>query len=98
MTSDSANDVARGAGLRQNLVDQLTMHISQPEITPRVSKRQLFMIKAQAVEHCGVQVMDADWVLCGFEAELVSGTVNRSALDATAGQPHAETPMIVIPS
>ena len=56
----------------------------------------MLLFQAEQVQERGVIVVMADGVRDGLVAKLVRFAVNRSALHASAGQPHAEPIGIVI--
>ena len=56
------------------------------------------MIEPEQLENGGMQVMHVDRVFHRLEAELIGGAVDLPALDASAGQPDGESPVIVIAS
>src|SRR5205823_5188828 len=57
---------------------------------------QAFVIDAHLVQNGGVQVVDVGAFLLGTVAELVGGAVGHAALEAAAGQPDGEAPVVVI--
>lgn len=56
------------------------------------------MVEAEAVQHCRMQVMDARRLINSFEPNVISGSVNCSALDAASGQPDTEAPVVMVSS
>ena len=54
------------------------------------------MVDPQAVQHRGVQVMRGHGVFADVVREIVGLAVSDAGLDASAGQPHAETARMVI--
>ena len=66
--------------LGQQVVDDLPVHIGQPEIAAGVAVGQLLVIDAQDVQQRGVQVVDGDAVFDGAEAEFVGCAVGRCRL------------------
>ena len=72
------------------------MHVGQAEVATGVAKCELLVIKAQAMQHRGVQVMHTHWVFDGFEADVVGCSIGRAAFDAATCQPDTESPVIVI--
>ena len=53
------------------------MHVGQAEVAAGVAVGERFVVEAQQVEDGGVQVVDVDRLLDGFEAEFVGGAVGR---------------------
>ena len=72
------------------------MHIGQAEVAASVAVGQLLVIKAEQVEHRGVEIMDGDFVLDGGETEFVGRAVDLASLHAAARQPAGEAVVIVI--
>src|SRR6516165_10125291 len=74
------------------------MDVGQAEIAPAVAESQPFMVETHQVQDGGMQVVVVDAVFDGAVAELVGGAVDMAALDAAAGQPHAEAQAVMIAS
>ena len=47
------------------------MDVGQPEIPPSMMVRQAFVIEAQTVQDCGLNVMDMHWTLHDVKPEVV---------------------------
>src|SRR5262249_18752686 len=73
-----------------------SVHVGQPEIAAGVTVGEALVIEAQEPEDSGVQIVNVDRMLDGTEAEIVGGAMNLAALDAAAGQPHAEAIVVVV--
>src|SRR5579883_3417085 len=86
-----------GHSLSQHLAHDLAAHVGQAVIAAGVPVRQALVVEAEQVQHGGMEVVDVDALRDGPEAEVVCGAVDITALDAAAGQPDAEAPMIMIP-
>lgn len=84
------------AGSGKNGLQNMAVHIRQAEIAAGVAKGQLLVIKSEAVQHGGVQIMNTDRVFGGAEPEFVCRAVDGAAFDSTAGQPDAEAPVIMV--
>ena len=56
------------------------------------------MIHPQAIQQCGVQVMNRHTVFNRLEAELIRSAVNESTFDSAPSENHCETVRIVIPA
>ena len=74
------------------------MHIREPEVTSSVPVGEAFVIETEKVKDGCVKIVDVHAIFDGLETEFVSSAINLSALDAAAGQPHREAPVIVIPA
>src|SRR6266446_3512534 len=81
---------------RHDLAHHPAMDVSEPEVAATVAEGQAFVIQAHQVQDGGVQVVVVDAVLDGAVAELVGGAMDMAALDAAAGQPHAEAEAVMI--
>lgn len=56
------------------------------------------MIEPQQVQQGGVEVMNRNNIFDGAVTEVIRGTVNRSATNATSRQPQRKAPVVVITS
>ena len=63
------------------------MHVGQPVMASLKQKRQPSVLDAQAVQHCGVQIMDMDRVTRDVVAEIIGFAMRQTGFDAAAGQP-----------
>ena len=61
----------------------------QPLVEPLVLVGEPLVVEAQQVQDGGVEVADVHRVLDDVVAEIVGLAVDRPALDAAAGHPHA---------
>ncbi len=75
----------------QNLSHHIPSNISQPLVSAFVEEGEAFVVEAEDVQDCGVEVMDVDGVFGGAEAEVVGGAVGQAALHRTASQPASQT-------
>ena len=82
--------------LRHDVLDHRPVDIGQTEISAGVSVGELFVIKAEQLEHRSVQIVDVNFIFDGFEAELVGRSVNVPSFYPTAGQPGGEAPVVVV--
>jgi len=73
--------------LSEDLLHHAPMHVSEPELTPLKWEGEPFMIDAEQMEDCGLEVMDVDASLGHIEAVVVGGAVRKAALDAAPGHP-----------
>src|SRR6516225_3255589 len=80
----------------QQLPHDPSVHVGQAEIAAGVAIGEALVIEAQEPEDSGVQIVNVDGMLDGTETEIVGGAMNLASLDAAAGQPHAETIVIVV--
>lgn len=82
--------------LRQDVVDNAAFDIGQPEVAAAVGISQFFVIEAELVQDCGVQVVNVDFVFNRGESKVVGCSVNRATFDTASGQPHRESVGVVV--
>src|SRR5262245_25649596 len=75
---------------RQQLLHDVTRHVRKPEIATHVPVSQSRVIHPEAVEKRSLKVVNVDGILHYVQANFVGCTVDVTALQATAGHPHAE--------
>jgi len=78
-------------GSRDQFFDDLSMHVGEAEVAAGVAIGELGVVEAHELEDRGVQVVDADPVLDGFEAEVVGGAMDVAAAHAAASKILAAT-------
>ena len=74
------------------------MHVGQTEIPSLISIGETFVVDAQLVENCGIQVVNVDRVFGDVIAEIVSLTVSHARFDTAAGCPHGEATRMMVAS
>src|SRR4051794_12843188 len=74
----------------------LAMDVGQAEVPAGVAVGEPLVVESEEVQDRGVEVVHADGILDGLEPEVVGGTVDRPALDPSAGHPDAEAVVVVI--
>ena len=67
------------------------MHIGEAEVAAIVTVGELFMVEAQLMENCGVQIVHVHFALHGVVAILVGVAVGETGLEAAAGEAHGKT-------
>ncbi len=72
------------------------LSIQQTPGAGRSLEGQLLLAQSKQVHQSCVVVVVIDNVCHGFVADVVGGSVNASALDTSAGQPHTEAIGVVI--
>src|SRR5262249_10566390 len=80
----------------KDVFDHDAGHVGQAEVAAVKAVGQFLVVQAKQVQNGRVQIVDADAVGFGLEADLVSGPVERSALDAAASQPNGEGVRVVV--
>ena len=63
---------------------------------PGIAVGKAFVVQAQQMQHCGVQVMDMHRVFSRSEAKFIRRAVNSPAFYAASGEPDAEPIMIMV--
>ena len=76
--------------LCQQLVGDFTLEVGESEVTSLVSVGQLGVIKTEAVEEGGVEVVDVNFIADNLQTEWIRFTHHLTGLDAPASQPEAE--------
>src|SRR5262249_25772526 len=79
-----------------DFVQDVAVDVGQTEVAAGIAVGQLGVVEAEQVQDGSVQVVDVDRLFDGLVAELVGCAVDMAALDATAGQPNGEAPVVVI--
>ena len=74
----------------------MAVDVGQAALDAVVVVRQLFMVQAEQVQRCGVQVVAVGRMFGGQVAEIVGGSVADSAFDSSAGQPGGERSAVVV--
>ena len=80
------------------LFDNFSMHVSEPEVTACIPESKVLVVKAEKVKHRCVQVVNMHGLFDGLVAKLVGGAVNVASLHAAAREPHRETVGVVVPA
>ena len=83
-------------GSGQHRLDNLACDIRQPKIAAIVAIGQSFVIDAEQVQDGRVQVVDADSIDHGLEADFIRLTMVDAAANAGAGEPGGERVRIVV--
>jgi preprotein translocase subunit YajC len=65
---------------RQQRLHHLTAHIREPVISSGEAIGELFVIEAELMQHCRVQIGHGDFVLDGAVAELIRRAVDHDRL------------------
>ena len=86
------------ADLRKNVMNDISMHVGQAEVSTLEADGHAFMVDAQQVQHRGVHVVDGDDVFDGVVAKFVGGSVRRAAFRSAAGHPHREAFDVMVAS
>ena len=82
--------------LCQHFIDDMPVHIGEPPLEAVVEDAEVFVVKAEEVEHGGVEVVERVDVLNGLGSEVVGGAMGYAGFDAGTGQYSAETIRVVI--
>jgi hypothetical protein len=76
----------------------LAMDIGETEVATLESVGELRVIEAEQMENRRVQVVNMDRVASDVESKIIGRAVRIAALHAAASHPHAEAPVVVIPT
>ena len=63
------------------------MHVGQSIVSALEAVRESLVIDAEAMQDCGVEVVDVDGVFSNVVAEIVGFAVRDSGLDAATSHP-----------
>ena len=77
-------------------MDDISVDVSEAEVSTAVTIGELFVIEAELVEHGRVEVVHMDFVSHGLKTEVIGRAVNVSSFDAATCHPGGETIVIVV--
>ena len=77
-------------------MNYMTFDIRQSEIASLVSVSQFLVIEAEAVQYCGMEIVDVDLVLERVIAEVVSFAIGESRLHAPARHEHGKPVRVMV--
>src|SRR4029078_217777 len=80
----------------QNLLHHMPVHVGEAVVAALALESEALMIDAEEEKHRRVQIVDREDFLSGMVAELVGRAMGQTALDAAAGQEHANSLHVVI--
>jgi len=72
------------------------MDIGQPKVSPSPPEGESFMIDAQQMKDCGVQVMHGDDILYRPITKLIGCSMAVSPLHPSSSQPNRESLRVVV--
>lgn len=72
------------------------MHIGQSKVATGMVVGKFFVIKAQAVEHGGLKVVDVDGIFHDVESEFVGLTDRHARPNSATGHPHRISLRVVV--
>lgn len=84
--------------LPNQFVQDIAVHIGQPEIAAAKTVGQFLVIETQQMQDRGMQIMDLDALLDRFVTKIVGGAPGHAATNTAPGQPTGEAKRIVIPA
>jgi hypothetical protein len=76
--------------LRQQFSDNVTMHVSQAKIAASKPVGQFFVIEAEQMQDCRVQIMHMNRFILDAPADLVGCSNRLPTFHTTASHPEAE--------
>ena len=74
------------------------MYIGQSAFDSVVVVRQPFVVDAEQVQNCRMEIVDRNWVNRGFVSDLIGLTVAEAGLDPSARHPRRKHVGMMIPS
>jgi len=80
----------------QDVMDDSAFDIGEAKVSSAVREGQFFVVEAELMQDGGVQVVDVDFVFHRRESKVVGRSVDGSAFDSAARQPHGETVGVVV--
>ena len=86
----------RPAKLAKNVFNYVTVDVGQAEVSTLEAECQAFMVNAQQLHDCGLEVVDVNAVLRHVVAEVVGFAVIEATFDASTGHPQTEISRMVI--
>ena len=93
---EQADGVKAQSVSRKDLFYHMSMDIGKASFEAVVENGEAFMVEAEEVEHCGVEVMERVDVLNGLESEFIGGAMADAGLDTGSGQYGGETTGVVV--
>ena len=64
------------------------VHIGQTELAAGMKRRQSFMVQAQKMQDCCLQVVHMNRFIDNVESQLIGGSPGQTSLDSAPRQPH----------
>ena len=74
------------------------MNVREPEVAAGVVVSELFVVDAELVKNCGVQIVEVNLLLDGVVAELVGLTVTQTTTKPATSYPYRVSKRVVIPT
>ena len=84
--------------LREDIFDDVTVDIGQPEVTTFITVREFLVIQPKEMENRRVEIVKMHAPLDGLETEVVSLTVGKARFYTAARHPGAEALLLVLPA
>src|SRR5665213_1781551 len=81
-----------------NIADNFSGHICEPETSSLHFKSEPFMIYAHQIQQGGLEVMHVHRILYNVITEIIGFSIGDPSFHAGAGHPHGETARMVIAS
>src|SRR5215510_13544803 len=75
--------------LSQNLMRNVTVHVSQPKVAAAIEVREPRVVDSQQMQDRGVQIVDVHPVFDRIVANLVRAAISDATLHTAACHPHA---------
>src|SRR5262245_57537095 len=82
--------------LRQDVSDDISVHVRQPVVSSRVPVGELLVIQAHEMQDRCVEVVDVNGFFDRFDSVLIGSTMNHATLDPGARKPRTERPVVML--
>src|SRR5689334_14692156 len=86
----------RLAGLRNDVLQDLTLYLGQPFFAAEIHVAKSVMIETNLVQHRRMEVAEVHAIFDCLKANVVCSSINGTALEAAACKPHRESRVVVI--
>ena len=91
-----ASSCSRHSLLEEELIDQFAVDVGEAVVAALEFEGELFVIDAEEVEEGGVEVVNADGILCNVVGVVVGFADGLTGFNAAAGEPHGEAAGVVV--
>ena len=84
--------------LRDDLRDDVTIHVGRAKIPPGVAECELLVVDAQQVQNCRMQIVHVNFACDGELSNFVRVAPTEALLETAAGQKYRESLRVVVAS
>src|SRR6266480_4306657 len=82
----------------QKLLNHVSSYVSETEFATHIFIGQPSVVKAQAVQQRGLQVVNVDGILHDVQTIIIRFTHHLTSFDSTSSHPHAVSIRVVVAS